>query len=101
MAQTLEVSGAALTTREATVSTTRDAAHSNDVLQQVVEGMQLPRGGVHAYVEAHMEQGPALEALGEAVGVVSAIAGQSRWGVSVGGKQGHAGAHCYLLRVNL
>ena len=43
------------------------------------------------YVEVHIEQGPVLEARGLAVGVVSAIAGQSRFEVGLVGEAGHAG----------
>lgn len=46
---------------------------------------------VIAYVEAHIEQGPVLEAEGEPLGVVSAIAGASRLSVTVTGEAGHAG----------
>jgi allantoate deiminase len=43
------------------------------------------------YCEVHIEQGPVLEARGLPVGVVSAIAGQSRIAVSFTGMAGHAG----------
>src|ERR671936_880500 len=43
------------------------------------------------YCEVHIEQGPVLEARGLPVGVVSAIAGQSRFTVSFTGVAGHAG----------
>jgi allantoate deiminase len=43
------------------------------------------------YVEVHIEQGPLLEARGLPIGVVSAIAGQSRLAVSFVGVAGHAG----------
>lgn len=46
---------------------------------------------VIAYVETHIEQGPVLEAEGEPLGVVSAIAGASRLSVTVTGEAGHAG----------
>ena len=43
------------------------------------------------YLEVHMEQGPVLQQAGEALGVVTGIAGQS-WGVvNIIGEQGHAG----------
>jgi acetylornithine deacetylase/succinyl-diaminopimelate desuccinylase-like protein len=48
-------------------------------------------GSVRAYVEVHIEQGPVLESLGVPLGVVSAIAGQTRLSVSMTGEQGHAG----------
>jgi allantoate deiminase len=43
------------------------------------------------YLEVHIEQGPVLESLGLPVGVVSAIAGQSRFEITVTGEAGHAG----------
>lgn len=43
------------------------------------------------YVEVHIEQGPVLESLGLPVGVVSAIAGQSRYELTFKGEAGHAG----------
>ena len=43
------------------------------------------------YVEAHIEQGPVLEHRNLAVGVVTAIAGQSRFNISFAGCAGHAG----------
>lgn len=50
------------------------------------------------YLEVHIEQGPVLEAAGLAVGVVSAIAGQSRVRVAWRGKAGHAGTTPMRLR---
>jgi allantoate deiminase len=50
------------------------------------------------YVEVHIEQGPVLEARGLPVGVVSAIAGQSRFAVSFAGVAGHAGTVPMELR---
>jgi len=55
-------------------------------------------GSVRAYVEVHIEQGPVLEGLGLPLGVVSAIAGQTRLAVSVSGVQGHAGTVPMSLR---
>lgn len=46
---------------------------------------------VLAYVEAHIEQGPVLEAENIAIGVVTAISGASRFLVDVKGKAGHSG----------
>jgi allantoate deiminase len=50
------------------------------------------------YVEAHIEQGPVLEANGLAVGVVSAIVGQSRFQMNWRGRAGHAGTTPMRLR---
>jgi allantoate deiminase len=49
------------------------------------------RGDLLGYCEVHIEQGPVLEAHGLPVGVVSAIAGQSRMIVELTGQAGHAG----------
>jgi len=43
------------------------------------------------YVEVHIEQGPVLEKNNLSVGVVSAIAGQSRYECNFTGRAGHAG----------
>jgi allantoate deiminase len=53
---------------------------------------------VLAYVEVHIEQGPVLEAQGLPVGIVTAIAGGSRFKVSVEGVAGHAGTVPMHLR---
>ncbi|MBL9188721.1 MAG: allantoate amidohydrolase [Opitutaceae bacterium] len=50
------------------------------------------------YVEVHIEQGPVLEKEKLAVGVVSAIAGQSRFKLTWTGKAGHAGTTPMPLR---
>lgn len=44
-----------------------------------------------AYLELHVEQGPVLESLSRSLGVVTAIAGQRRYTVTVEGTSGHAG----------
>lgn len=46
---------------------------------------------VIGYVEAHIEQGPVLEAEGLALGIVTGIVGQTRLRVIVHGQAGHAG----------
>lgn len=43
------------------------------------------------YVEAHIEQGPVLESLGQPVGIVTGICGIERAVVSISGATGHAG----------
>src|SRR5208337_5128110 len=53
---------------------------------------------VAAFVEAHIEQGPLLEAEGLPLGVVSAINGATRLEVGVDGTAGHAGATPMALR---
>lgn len=46
---------------------------------------------VRAFLELHIEQGPVLETEGLPVGVVTGIAGASRWRVTLEGEAGHAG----------
>lgn len=53
---------------------------------------------VLAYLEPHIEQGPVLEAENLAVGVVTGIAGQLRFDVTVTGMAGHAGTTTMALR---
>jgi allantoate deiminase len=56
------------------------------------------RDATLAYFEAHIEQGPVLEAEGLAVGVVTAIAAQRRYLITVTGQAGHAGTTHMVLR---
>jgi allantoate deiminase len=51
-----------------------------------------------AYFEVHIEQGPVLEAAGVPLGVVEAIAGQSRARIAFTGEAGHAGTVPMALR---
>jgi allantoate deiminase len=53
---------------------------------------------VFAYLEAHIEQGPVLEAEDLAIGVVTTIAAQKRFQVSITGTAGHAGTSPMDLR---
>jgi allantoate deiminase len=64
---------------------------------RVTEAAYAP-GRVVAYLEAHIEQGPLLESWGAPVGVVTAIAGQSRLRVRFDGRAGHAGTAPMDLR---
>ena len=48
-------------------------------------------GRPHAYLEAHIEQGPVLEAAGEVIGVVSGIQGSRWFTVQLDGASAHAG----------
>jgi allantoate deiminase len=51
-----------------------------------------------AYFEFHIEQGPVLDAAGESIAVVSAIAGQSRLEIVFTGEANHAGTTPMELR---
>ncbi|MCJ8139134.1 allantoate amidohydrolase [Falsirhodobacter halotolerans] len=54
--------------------------------------------GALAYLEAHIEQGPALQAEGLALGIVTGIAAQLRLQATVIGMAGHAGTSSMDLR---
>jgi allantoate deiminase len=58
----------------------------------------IARQNIAAYIELHIEQGPILEAENLAVGIVTAIAGASRFSVIVTGIAGHAGTVPMSLR---
>lgn len=62
----------------------------------------LPRrplgGQPHAYVEAHIEQGPRLEAEGLDIGVVTGIEGSRWFTVTLAGETAHAGTTPLSLR---
>jgi OHCU decarboxylase len=53
---------------------------------------------VLAYVELHIEQGPVLEAKGLPLGIVTSIAGASRYAIAIAGEAGHAGTVPMALR---
>jgi allantoate deiminase len=55
---------------------------------------------VLGYLEAHIEQGPVLESEGLALGVVTGIAAQLRFDVTVTGRAGHAGTSPMPLRLD-
>ena len=60
-------------------------------LADLVAGPAAPTEPPLGYAEVHIEQGPQLERLGEPLGVVTAIAGQSHAAVMLVGQAGHAG----------
>ncbi len=49
-----------------------------------------PRSAL-GYIELHIEQGPVLDSKDVPVGIVTAIAGASRWKIGIEGQAGHAG----------
>lgn len=57
-----------------------------------------PPGATLAYLEAHIEQGPVLEAQGLALGTVTGIAAQLRLSATVTGQANHAGTTTMGLR---
>lgn len=67
-------------------------------LEQALRTPRWQREELLAYAEVHIEQGPVLEEMGLPVGVVTAIAGQTRLRVSFTGTAGHAGTVPMLMR---
>jgi allantoate deiminase len=76
----------------------RDALRRIGLDPAQIGGLVRHREDVLAYVELHIEQGPVLEAAGHAVGIVTAIAGASRFNVELDGVAGHAGTVPMALR---
>ena len=54
-------------------------------------GQYPPHRPIHAFVEAHIEQGPILEQRGQTIGIVTGIQGSRRFTVEVHGEDAHAG----------
>jgi allantoate deiminase len=63
-----------------------------------LDAAAVPTGEAIGYLEVHIEQGPVLEAEGLPLGVVTSIAGQSRFNIEVTGFAGHAGTVPMALR---
>ncbi len=74
------------------------AAGPNGLLADVPVRASFP--APVAYLELHIEQGPVLERAGVRLGVVTAIAGQRRLAVEIGGRAGHAGTLPMLGRAD-
>ncbi|MBB5351534.1 allantoate deiminase [Haloferula luteola] len=77
--------------------TTVAAALAHEGFDDGVE-ISYSSDSILGYVEAHIEQGRVLEEAGEALGVVSAIAGQSRLTLTLTGRTDHAGTTPMPLR---
>ncbi len=71
----------------------RDFGLDPSALSETVLGQ-----GVAGYLEFHIEQGPVLDSLGLPLGVVEAIAGQSRFNLIFRGHANHAGTTPMHLR---
>ncbi|NJL23057.1 MAG: Zn-dependent hydrolase [Leptolyngbyaceae cyanobacterium SM1_3_5] len=53
---------------------------------------------IAAFVELHVEQGPILESMGKAIGVVEGIVGQRRFNITIEGRANHAGTTPMSMR---
>ena len=77
---------------------TLTAADLASIKEKQIVKARRPRGEFLGYAEVHIEQGPVLEKHNLPVGVVAAIAGQSRLQVEFHGVAGHAGTVPMNLR---
>ncbi len=75
----------------------RDAMREFGLRVDDLSGLRLSPEAV-AYLEFHIEQGPVLESLDLPLGIVDAIAGQSRWLFTFTGHANHAGTTPMHLR---
>ena len=73
--------------------TTLDGVTLGQELDRIGYAGERPCGGqpVHRYIEAHIEQGPLLEAEACVIGVVQGIQGQRWFDCSIQGMESHAG----------
>jgi beta-ureidopropionase / N-carbamoyl-L-amino-acid hydrolase len=83
----------AFTAEWARAQTDPDGVTLGDELDRIGYTGPAPVGRpVGAYVEAHIEQGPILEAEGTTIGVVTGVQGVRWYDVDVPGREGHAGS---------
>jgi allantoate deiminase len=97
-ALTSEFSADALTLRDPDGVSLRQALVDFGLDPDGLAGAVRRPDEVLAYVEAHIEQGPVLEAEDKAVGVVTGIAAQLRLKAVITGRAGHAGTSPMDLR---
>ena len=71
-----------------------DGLTIGEELKRIGYAGELPVGGrdLHAYVEAHIEQGPILEDEEIAIGVVTGAQGQRWYEITLTGQESHAGS---------
>ncbi|SFN14332.1 allantoate deiminase [Pleomorphomonas diazotrophica] len=87
-----------LDARDADGVSLRDALQAFGGDPQAAASTAYARDEALAYLEVHIEQGPVLEAEGLPLGIVTSIAGQSRFSITVTGEAGHAGTVPMTLR---
>ncbi len=83
----------ALPFAETLATTALDGASVGDELARIGYAGSAPCGGrdLHAYFEAHIEQGPILEAENKTIGVVQGIQGLRWFDCTIEGTDAHAG----------
>jgi beta-ureidopropionase / N-carbamoyl-L-amino-acid hydrolase len=87
------VFGGAFTLDHALNIKDRDGVSFSEALKKIGYDGQEPVGGrpVGAFFEAHIEQGPILEAAGLPIGIVTGAQGQRWYEITVTGQEAHAG----------
>jgi allantoate deiminase len=80
--------------------TRRDALSALGCDVSAIGAIARDPSGVLGYIEAHIEQGPVLQAEGLPVGIVTAINGGSRGRITVTGEAGHAGTVPMSMRAD-
>ncbi|MBN4667101.1 Zn-dependent hydrolase [Pandoraea nosoerga] len=92
----------AFTLEHALAQKDRDGVSVSEALNAIGYAGKVPAvgqpGAVGAYFEAHIEQGPVLEAHGKTIGVVQGALGQRWYDVTVTGMEAHAGPTPMALR---
>jgi beta-ureidopropionase / N-carbamoyl-L-amino-acid hydrolase len=81
-----------------TGQTLREAMQSLQIDPDDIARAERPAGAVRAVIELHIEQGPELESSGSQIGVVTAVAGNTRLPLRIRGQQAHSGAMPMHLR---
>jgi len=84
----------AFTLEEALAKEDADGLKLGDELERIGYAGDLPVGGreFHAYVEAHIEQGPILEDEDKDIGIVTGAQGQRWCEINLTGQESHAGS---------
>lgn len=77
--------------QDANGMTLADAFSSVGLLPANIQEASRAADFLLGYIEVHIEQGPVLEELDSAVGIVTSIAGARRYWISLTGFAGHAG----------
>ena len=81
-----------LSQREALASEDSDGVSLGDAVKEIgFAGSDAPPDNVAGYIEAHIEQGPALEQAGKTIGVVEGNWGTAKYQIVFEGKASHTG----------
>mgnify|MGYP003309490222 CR=1 FL=1 len=77
-----------------------DAMKSYGLDPEVIEQAKWPEGSIGSFLEAHIEQGPVLDAENIELGLVDCIVGIQRYMVTVHGRADHAGTTPMDMRLD-